>query len=74
MQKKYLFPAKHKISRSLQTVDDRLPARVEVVELGLDDTVVHVHGGDGQFRWLAELVETMDTCYTFLYYTLQNTF
>jgi hypothetical protein len=51
----------HDIGGTLDTVDERLAAAVEVVELGLGDGVVDVDGGDKETLVLEHLVEVVDT-------------
>lgn len=51
----------HDIGGTLDTVDERLTATVEVVELGLGDTVVNVDGGNLELVLLEHLVEVVDT-------------
>lgn len=51
----------HDIGGTLDTVDERLTAAVEVVELGLGDGVVDVDGGDKETLVLEHLVEVVDT-------------
>ena len=41
-------------------VDDRLPARVQVVEFGLGDGIVDVHGRNRQFPRFGQLIESVD--------------
>jgi hypothetical protein len=51
----------HDIGGTLDTVDEGLTATVEVVELGLGDTVVNVDGGNLELVLLEHLVEVVDT-------------
>ena len=50
----------HDIEGAVETVDERVAAAVEVVELGLGDAVVDVEGWDEEFAGFGELVETVD--------------
>jgi len=50
----------HDVGGALDTVDERLPTTVEVVELALGDRVVDVDGGDLEFALLVKLVEVVD--------------
>jgi len=51
----------HDIGGTLDTVDERLTAAVEIVELGFCDRVVDVDGGDEQTLALQHAVEVVDT-------------
>lgn len=51
----------HDISGTLDAVNERFTAAVQVVELGLGDRVVDVDGGDEQLALLEHLVEVVDT-------------
>ena len=51
----------HDIGSTLDTVNERLTATVQVVELGLGDRVVNVDGRDGQLVLAEHLVEVVDT-------------
>ena len=51
----------HHIGGTLDTVDERLTATVQVVELGLGNTVVDVDGRDLQLALLEHLVQVVDT-------------
>ena len=51
----------HDVGSALDAVDERLPAAVEVVELGLGDRVVDVDGGDLELALLVELVQVVDS-------------
>lgn len=51
----------HDIGGTLDTVDERLAAAVQVVELGLGDGVVDVDGGDEELALLEHPVEVVDT-------------
>ena len=51
----------HDIGSTLDTVNERLTATVQVVELGLGDRVVDVDGRDGQLLLAEHLVEVVDT-------------
>lgn len=51
----------HDIGGTLDTVDERLAAAVQVVELGLGDRVVDVDGGDEQTALLEGAVQVVDT-------------
>lgn len=51
----------HDIGGTLDTVNEGLTATVQVVELGLGDTVVDVDGGDLQLALLHHLVQVVDT-------------
>lgn len=51
----------HDIGSTLDTVNERLTATVQVVELGLGDGVVNVDGRDGQLVLAEHLVEVVDT-------------
>lgn len=51
----------HDIGGTLDTVDERLTAAVEVVELGLGDGVVDVDGGDEETLALQHAVEVVHT-------------
>jgi len=51
----------HDVGGALDTIDERLPAAVEVVEFGLGHRVVDVDGGDLELTLLVELVEVVDT-------------
>jgi hypothetical protein len=55
-----------------ETVYDGLAAGVEVVVLGLDDAVVHVHGWHGELAGLAELIEPVDPCHALFHDTLHR--
>ena len=50
----------HDVGGTLDAVHQRLAAAVEVVELGLGDRVVDVHGGEQQGTGLEHLIEAMD--------------
>ena len=67
-----LFAAEHDICSALETVDDGLPAGVEVVVLCLDDAVVDVHGGNEQLVGLAELVEAVHARHALLHHALHR--
>ena len=56
-----LLAPEHDVSGPLETVDDGLPARVQVVVLSLDDRVVDVHGWGKQFAALGHLVEAVNS-------------
>jgi hypothetical protein len=51
----------HDVGGTLDTVDERLTATVQVVELGLGDGVVDVDGGDEETLALQHAVEVVDT-------------
>jgi hypothetical protein len=51
----------HNIGGTLDTVDERLAASVQVVELGLGNGVVDVDGGDEETLALQHAVEVVDT-------------
>jgi hypothetical protein len=51
----------HDIGGTLDTVDKRLTATVQVVELGLGDGVIDVDGGDEETLALQHAVEVVDT-------------
>lgn len=51
----------HDIGGTLDTVNERLTATVQVVELGLGNTVVDVDGGDLQLALLHHLVQVVNT-------------
>lgn len=51
----------HDIGGTLDTVDERLAAAVQVVELGLGDGVVDVDGRDQQLALLEHAVKVVDT-------------
>merc|ERR1719400_1990483 len=51
----------HDISGSLDSINQRLPAAVQVVKLGLGHRVVDIDGGDLQFAGLEHLVEVVDS-------------
>jgi hypothetical protein len=51
----------HDIGGTLDAVDERLTAAVQVVELGLGDGVVDVDGGDEEALALEHAVEVVDT-------------
>lgn len=51
----------HNIGGSLDTVDQRLSASVQVIKLGLGDRVVDVDGGDLELALLHHSVEMVDT-------------
>lgn len=51
----------HDIGGTLDTVNERLTATVQVVELGLGDGVVDVDGGDKQLLLLEHAVKVVDT-------------
>lgn len=51
----------HDIGGTLDTVDERLTASVQVVELGLGDRVVDVDGRDQELALLEHTVEVVDT-------------
>jgi hypothetical protein len=51
----------HDIGGTLDTVDEGLTATVQVVELGLGDTVVNVDGGDLELALLEHAVQVVDT-------------
>ena len=53
--------SKHDIGGPLDSVNQGLPAAVEVVELGLGDGVVDVDGGDLQGVVLEHLVQVVHT-------------
>jgi hypothetical protein len=55
-----------------ETVYDGLAAGVEVVVLGLDDAVVHGHGGHGELAGLAKLIETVHPCHALFHNTLHR--
>ena len=55
-----------------ETVYDGLAAGVEIVVLGLDDAVVHVHGGHGELAGLAELIEPVHPCHALFHDTLHR--
>ena len=52
---------KHHIERAIQSVDQRMPAAVEVIELRFGDGIVHVDCRNEQPVLLMHLVESMDT-------------
>lgn len=51
----------HDIGGTLDTIDKGLSASVQVVELGLGDSVVDVDGGDKELALLQHAVEVVDT-------------
>jgi len=51
----------HDVGSTLDTVDERLTAAVQVVELGLGDAVVDVDGRDEELARLEHAVEVVDT-------------
>jgi hypothetical protein len=51
----------HDIGGTLDTIDERLTAAVQVVELGLGDGVVDVHGRDKEATVLQHLVQVVNT-------------
>lgn len=51
----------HDIGSTLDTVNEGLTATVQVVELGLGDTVVDVDGGDLELALLQHAVQVVDT-------------
>lgn len=51
----------HDVGGSLDPVDQRFSAPVQVVELGLGDGVVDVDGGDLELTFLDHLVQVVDT-------------
>ena len=51
----------HDIGSTLDTVDERLTAAVQVVELGLGNGVVDVDGGNEELALLEHAVEVVDT-------------
>ena len=53
--------SKHDIGRPLDSVNQGLPAAVEVVELGLGHGVIDVDGGDLQGLLCEHLVEVVHT-------------
>ena len=53
-----LFPTKHDVCGALQAVNDGLATGVEVVVLGLDHRVIHIHRRHQQLVALAQLVES----------------
>ena len=53
-----------------EAVYNGLAAGVEVVVLGLDNAVVHVHGGHGELAGLAQLIETVHPRHALFYDTL----
>jgi hypothetical protein len=60
----------HDIGGTLDTVDERLTAAVQVVELGLGDGVVDVDGGDEKALALQHAVEVVDTSGGLLRHTI----
>jgi hypothetical protein len=50
----------HDVGRTLDSIDQRLSAAVQVVELGLGDGVVDVDGGNQQLAVLEHAVEVVD--------------
>ena len=56
-----LFTADHNVSGSVESVDERVLASVDVVELGLSDRVVDVETGTLQLALLLQLVKTSHT-------------
>ena len=55
----HLLAAEHNIRASLDAIDDRLSAEVQVVEFGLRHAVVDVHRGYGEILRATHLIETM---------------
>ncbi|KAH3668817.1 hypothetical protein OGAPHI_002572 [Ogataea philodendri] len=55
------FTSDHDIGGSLDTIDQRLSATVQVVELGLGDGVVDVDGWNLEVALLQHLVQVVDT-------------
>ena len=53
--------SEHDIGRTLDTIDERLAAAVEVVELRLSDGVVDVDGGNLELALTEHLVQMMNT-------------
>jgi len=53
--------AEHDVGGTLDTVDEGVTAAVDVVELALGHSVVHVHGREEELALGGELVETVDT-------------
>lgn len=51
----------HNVGGALDSIDQRLAASVEVVELGLGDRVVDVDGGNLELALLEHLVQVVDT-------------
>ena len=52
--------SQHNISGSLDSINEGLPAPVQIVKLGLGHRVVHVNGGNLQLAVLEHLVEVVD--------------
>ena len=52
--------SQHNVGGPLDSINQRLPAAVQVVKLGLGHGVVHVDGGDLQLAVLEHLVEVVD--------------
>merc|ERR1719234_799421 len=63
---KNLFSTKHDVGGALEAVNDGLATGVEVVVLGLDHRVVHIHRRHQQLVALAQLVESVNPCNGFL--------
>ena len=55
-----LLATEHDVRASLDRIDDRFATQIEVVELRLCHTVVHVHGRHGQCLRAAHLIESMN--------------
>ena len=53
------FACNHDISRALDTINQRLPAAVQVIELGLGDRIVDVDGGDQEARLFQHAVQVV---------------
>ena len=53
------FSGKHHIQRAIQSIHQRMPAAVKIVEFGFGDRIVHVNRGNQQPVFLRHFVKAM---------------
>jgi hypothetical protein len=67
----YYLSGQHDVCGSLDSIDKRLSASVEIVEFGFGDGVVDVDGGNLKLALLEHAVQVVDTSCGFLTHTLK---
>ena len=68
----HLLAAEHHVGGSLETVDDGLLARIQIVKLGFRHGIVHVHRRNSQFVGFRQLVKTVHSGHALLDDTFQT--
>lgn len=68
----FYLSGNHNISGSLDSIDERLSASIQVVELALGDRVVDVDCGELEFSLLQHLVQVVDSSGGLLRNTLDS--